>query len=526
MYDVLIRNGKVMDGTGNPWVYADVAIKDGSIAAVGKLQGAEAKTVIDAAGMVVCPGFVDGHSHSDIHVLASPESHQKVLQGYTTEILGLDGMSVAPISDGNKPDWQKHLSGLAGKAKVGWSWNSFKEYLDTVDAAKPASNVCSYAGLGTIRLDVMGMTDRAPTEQELEAMRALTARCMEEGARGLSAGLIYPPSSYQGLDEIVELCKVAAAYDGIFDVHMRNESDVIDRSVEEIIEISRRSGISAQITHFKVRGRKNWGRSTALLERLREARAQGIDITASQYPYTAGSTFLHATIPPWYHTKGPDALIKALGVEREAIKKDIATRHDWENFSGILGWENVYVSSVVTDANTWCEGKNIEEIAKERGMHPVDAVCDLLTAEQLAVGMIIFGLDEDDITNIMREPFTSIITDGLMSGGKPHPRSYATTARILGRYVRELGIISLEEAVRKLTSLPAAKVRLRRKGLLLKGMDADVVVFDPAIVAETNSYQDPMQHPTGFAHVLVHGVSVVKDGQPTGARPGRSIRDR
>jgi N-acyl-D-amino-acid deacylase len=526
MFDLLIKNGRVVDGSGNPWAAADVAAKDGRIAAVGRLADAEAATVVDATGRLVCPGFIDGHSHSDLYVLASPESRQKIMQGFTTEVVGLDGMSVAPVAEGLKPGWRKHLSGLAGNPGVAWNWNSLGDYLDAVDAAPASVNLCSYAGLGTIRLNVMGMEDRTPSSAEMEQMRRLTAEAMEQGARGVSAGLIYPPSQYQSLEEIVELCRVARRYDGIFDVHMRNESDRIAESIEEVLEIGRRSDIPVLITHFKVRGRKNWGRSSHLLKRLEKARAEGIDVTVSQYPYTAGSTFLHAVIPPWYHSKGADALLDALGARRAEIKRDIAQRMDWENFSGILGWENIYVSSVAGESNRWCEGKSLSAIAAQRGVEPVDAACDLLVEEQLAVGMIAFGLDEEDIRTILSHPLTSIITDGLLSGGKPHPRAYATSARVLGRYVRQDAVISLEDAVRKLTSLPAAKVRLRRKGMLAEGFDADIVVFDPATVLDTNSYEDPMRHPAGIEHVVVGGRFVVKDGVHTGAAAGRAIRGR
>jgi N-acyl-D-amino-acid deacylase len=526
MLDLLIKNGRVVDGSGNPWVAADVAVKNGRIEAVGRLSQAAAATVVDAAGHVVCPGFIDGHSHSDLYVLAAPESRQKIMQGFTTEVVGLDGMSVAPVSDAQKPGWQKHLSGLAGNPKTPWNWNSMGDYLDIVDAAPASINLCAYAGLGTIRLNVLGMEDRAPSAAEMEQMRRLTAEAMEQGARGVSAGLIYPPSQYQTLEEIIELCRVARRYDGIFDVHMRNESDRIDAAVEEVLEIGRRSGIPVLITHFKVRGKKNWGRSGRLLERLEKARTDGVDVTVSQYPYTAGSTFLHATIPPWFHRQGAEALLTALRNRRREIKHDISQRTDWENFSNILGWENIFVSSVAGETNRWCEGKSLTQIAARRGIDPADAACDLLVEEQLAVGMIAFGLDEGDIRTILRHPLTSIITDGLLSGSKPHPRAYATSARILGRYVREEAVISLEDAVRKLTSLPAAKVRLRRKGLLAAGFDADILVFDPATVLDTNSYEDPMRHPTGIEHVVVSGIVVVKNGVHTGATPGRTIRGR
>ena len=489
MFDILFRNAKVIDGTGNPWFYGDVGVEGGTVAAVlPPGSTARARRVADVDGKALCPGFVDGHSHSELPLLAGEGMDCKIMQGVTTENLGLDGMSLAPIKDGDKADWKKHLS-------------------------------------GTVRLSVMGMADRPAEDHEIRAMRDLVAQCMDEGARGISAGLIYPPSRYQNLEETVAVAKAAAAHGGIYDVHMRNEADAIAESVEEVIAISERSGIPAMITHFKIRGKKNWGRSAALIRRIDEARAAGIDVTMAQYPYTAGSTFLHVVIPPWYHSRGVDGLLRALREERGAIKHDLDTRMDWENFSQSVGWEKIFVSSVVSEANQPCVGKSISQIAAERGhADPADAAFDLLVEEQLAVGMISFGLDEADITAIMRHPAVSFITDGLMSG-RPHPRAYATYPRILGRYVREQGVLSLEEAVRKMTSLPARKIRLRNKGVIAEGYDADLVVFDPDTVIDKNSYDDPRVHPAGIAHVLVNGVFVVEDAALTGARPGRVIRD-
>jgi len=526
MFDVIFRNARVVDGTGSPWYRADVGVRDGVIAAVLPLGSREpARRVVDVQDRVLCPGFIDGHSHSELPLLAGQAMECKIMQGVTTENLGLDGMSIAPIKDEDKEDWKKHLSGLAGSLDVPWTWNSFAEYLDALDAVPPPLNVCSYVGLGTVRLSVMGMTDRPATEDEVKAMQDLVARCMQEGARGISAGLIYPPSRYQSLEETVALAKTAAEWGGIYDVHMRNEADTIDESVEEVIELSKRSGLPVMITHFKVRGKKNWGRSADLIRRIDEARAEGIDVTMAQYPYTAGSTFLHVVIPPWYHSRGVAGLLKALREERDAIKHDLETRMDWENFSQSVGWDKIYVSSVITDANQVCVGKSITEIAAMRcHADPADAVFDLLVEEELAVGMISFGLSEIDITNIMRHPAVSFITDGLMSG-RPHPRAYASYPRILGRYVREQGVLTLEEAIRKMTSLPARKIRLKRKGILAAGYDADLVVFDPDTILDVNSYDDPFIPNVGIDYVMVNGQFVVEHGKLTGNRPGKVVRD-
>jgi N-acyl-D-amino-acid deacylase len=526
MYDLVIKNGKIIDGTGNPWLAADVAIADGKIVRIGQLEDAGADQVIDTGGKFVCPGFVDGHSHSDLLILDNPLAEQKIMQGITTENMGLDGMSVTPIQKKDIPGWQRHLAGLAGNPEVDWSWESFADYLDAVDRRRVATNVCSYVGLGTIRLMVMGMDDRRAGAEEIKQMQRIAAEAMQQGARGISAGLIYPPSQYQSLDEIVEIAKVVREYDGIFDVHMRSESDGIAGAIEEVLTIGRQSNIPVLITHFKIRGKKNWGRASALLQMLEDARKQGVDVTIAQYPYTAGSTILHAVIPPWYHAKGPDHLIAMLHEDREPIKRDIRERMDWENFSAVVGWDKIFVTSVVSETNKIFEGKHIAEIAAMRGnADPVDAAMDLLVEEKLAVGMVNFGLSEADVVEIMSSPMVSFITDGLLGGNMPHPRTYGTCPRILGRYVREQQVISWEEAVRKMTSLPAGKLRLKNKGIIAERYDADIVVFDPATVIDTSTYEAPRSFPEGIEWVIVNGQVVVAEGEHTGVRKGRTIRD-
>ena len=526
MFDILFRNAKVIDGTGNPWFYGDVGVEGGTVAAVlPPGSTARARRVADVDGKALCPGFVDGHSHSELPLLAGEGMDCKIMQGVTTENLGLDGMSLAPIKDGDKADWKKHLSGLAGTLDVPWTWNSFAEYLDCLQAAKPPLNVSSYVGLGTVRLSVMGMADRPAEDHEIRAMRDLVARCMDEGARGISAGLIYPPSRYQSLEETVAVAKAAAAHGGIYDVHMRNEADAIAESVEEVIAISERSGIPAMITHFKIRGKKNWGRSAALIRRIDEARAAGIDVTMAQYPYTAGSTFLHVVIPPWYHSRGTDGLLKALAEEREQVKKDMLTTEGWENFSQVMGWENIYVSSVASEKNLWCEGKSAVALGEALGKSPEDAVLDLLIEENLAVGLLGHGMYEEDVMEGMKHPTMCLITDGLLSGGKPHPRTYAAFPRFIARYVREKRLLTLEEAVRKMTSSTALKLRMKRKGFIMPGMDADMVVFGENRIRDVNTFENPRVYPEGIDYVLVNGEIAVDHGVHTGARPGKTIRD-
>jgi len=517
MFDVLIKNGKIITGSGNPWLYGDVAVVKDKIVKIGKLSKEAAEKVIDAKGRYVCPGFIDGHSHSDLGVISEPTAEQKIMQGVTTENIGMDGLSVAPIREEQIADWRKHLSGLTGKPDID----------DVIDAVPPSINVTSYVGLGTIRLCVIGMSDREATADEIEEMKKMAAQAMEEGARGISTGLIYPPGQYQTIEEVVEIAKVAQQYDGIYDVHLRSESDHLVTAIEEVVEIGRQSEIPILITHFKASGKDNWGMSETILKMVESARDEGIDVTVAQYPYTAGSTILHACIPPWYHSKGPDKLIQALREDRDQIKKDIRERNDWENMALSNGWENVVVSSVESDANKIYEGKSLVEIAEMRGIEdPADAAFDLIIEEDLAVGMVLFCMDESDVVRIMKHPTTAYITDGILGGSKPHPRVYGSFPRLLGRYVRDQGVVNLEEAVRKMTSATAERLRLKTKGKLVENYDADITVVNMDTVIDNATYENPRQFPTGIDWVLVNGQVVVENGKHTGARPGKTIRTR
>jgi N-acyl-D-amino-acid deacylase len=526
MYDIVIENGRLISGTGNPWFYGDVALVSDKIARIGRLAGVEASKRIDASGCYVSPGFIDGHSHSDLFLFVDPRAEPKVMQGVTTENVGMDGMSVAPIEEKDIAGWRKHLSGLAGDPPIDWSWRSFADYLDAIDELHTSDNIGSYVGLGTIRLKVMGMTDRHATAAEVEEMRSLAARAMEEGARGVSSGLIYPPSQYQTLEEVVAICEVARDFDGIYDVHLRSEGDGIIAAMEEVIEIGRRSGIPIVITHHKAMGKRNWGRSEETLRMVDDARDQGLDVSLEQYPYTAASTMFHAVIPPWYHAQGPQKLIDDLKSDRQKIKTDIRERTDWENWVSSNGWENIVISSVGSDANKPYEGRSVAEIATMRGQaDPADTALDLLAEEDLNVGMVVFCMDETDVARIMAHPSVSIITDGLL-GGKPHPRVYGSFPRVLGHYVREQGVLALEEAIRKMTSAPAQKLRMRSKGVLAAGMDADLTVFRAETVIDRATYDDPRQYAPGIEWVIVNGQVVVDKGEHTGARPGRTVRAR
>jgi len=525
MYDLLILNGKVISGHGNPWFYGDIAVVRDKIIRMGHLSQEKAASIIDARGLFVTPGFIDGHSHSDLFVLVDPLAEPKVMQGVTTENMGMDGMSVAPIDEKNVGLWRKHLAGLAGDPKIDWTWRSFGDYFNRIDELPPSINVSSYVGLGTLRLKVIGMANREATPREIEEMKHLAAQAMEEGARGISSGLIYPPSHYQKLGEIAEIARVVSDYDGIYDVHLRSEGDRMVQAIQEVTEIGRRSGIPVLITHFKVSGRQNWGKSEMMLKMVDDARREGVEVTIAQYPYTAGSTMLQAVIPPWFHSLGPDKLIQMLRNEKGVILKDMRERTDWENPASKAGWEGIIVSSVEKPPNKKLEGKSISEIAALKRLDPAEAALELLAQEELAVGMIMHHMDERDVINIMKHPSGSFITDGLL-GGKPHPRVYGTFPRILGRYVREKRVLSLEEAVRKMTSLPAEKLRLKNKGCLAENYDADITIFNFDTVVDNATYEEPRKFPTGIEWVVVNGKIVIEKGRHTQAAPGRTIRSR
>jgi len=523
MFDLVIKNGRIVDGAGNPWYWGDVAVADGRIAAVGRLADAEADRVIDAEGLVVAPGFIDAHSHSDLMLMTEPAARQKIMQGVTTEVVGQDGLGEAPLRDDVIDDWRRYLSGLNGDPDIDWDWRSFADYLDRLEAAGPAVNVATLVGHGNLRLLAMGMENRPPTPRELDEMKELLAEAMRQGAFGMSTGLIYPPCVYAGTAELTELCKVVADWGGVFVVHMRNEGDLLLESIEEVISIGRDSGVPVHISHFKASGRKNWGKVRDALELLERARAEGVDVTVDQYPYTAGSTFLSSLLPSWVHEGGTEQMLERL--RDEAVKKRIAEEMTEGGRGREWGWGNVIVTSVATEANRRFEGMTVEEIAEARGATPVEAVLDLVLEEENAVTMVGFSMSEEDIRTVMRSPLQMVCTDGIILG-KPHPRVYGSFPRVLGRYVRGEGVLGLEEAVRKMTSLPAQRLGLHDRGLLRPGLWADITVFNPDTIIDRATYQDPHQFPEGVEYVVVNGVVTVDGGVHTGARAGRVLRHR
>jgi N-acyl-D-amino-acid deacylase len=527
--DLLLENARIVDGTGAPWFRGSVGVTDDEISHVvrGTDHGLDATETVDVDDAIVCPGFVDTHSHSDIELFEDPTLAPKLRQGVTTEILGQDGFSMAPMyREGGAEEWQKQLGALAGRSDREWTWGSTTGYLGAVEESGVAPNVAMLVGHGTVRFNVMGMDSRAPDDAELAEMADLVVEALEDGAIGLSTGLIYTPCVYADTDEVQALAAELAPYGRPFVAHIRSEGRWIWTSLDEFIDIGAEEGIPLHLSHFKMGGPMQHGKAERAFGIIEAARERGVDFTVEQYPYTAGSTMLSAILPPWVHAEGPDGTLEYLRDEaaRERLREDITQwRIDgWENIGALAGWENVVIANIPSEENEACEGMSVAEIAADRGTGPIDAACDLLVEEELGVSMTLHLLDEGDVRDILSYERVCVGSDGLF-GGKPHPRVYGTFPRILGTYVREENLLTVEEAVRKMTSLPARAMGLDGKGVLRPGLDADLVVFQPEVVESRATFENPRRHPRGIDHVVVNGEFAVRDGETTGALPGRAV---
>lgn len=525
MFDLLIENGMIIDGSGNPWFWADLGIEKGKIARIGSLKGQKTKEKIDARGWTVAPGFIDIHCHSDAVPFFLPREEGRILQGITTETIGNCGVSLAPVWPATKEILQKYTAPFCAETPLPWDWQTQGDFLSRIEGHKLLSNVASWVGHGTIRIAVMGMENRKPTSTELAQMKMLTAQALDEGSFGLSSGLIYPPGVYSDREEMIELCRIVAEKNGIYTTHMRNEYDLVLEAVQEAIEVTEKSGVSTIIAHHKTAGQRNWGKSRHSLRLIEEARSRGVDIVCDAYPYEAGSTFLWAVLPPWAQEGGIGKMLDRLRrpEDRKRIKDNfLHGLPGWANLVEGSGWEGIRVSSC--QKNKSLEGKNIKEIALSRQVDPADALFDILLEEDADVLMVIFGMAEDDVQYILRHPAVMVGSDAIPSTGKPHPRFFGTFPRILGKYVREEKILTLPEAVRKMTSMPAQRLGIRNRGMILEGMWADLVIFDPLTVGDKATYTNPRQYPTGISYVLVNGQVAVREGRWTGALAGQVLR--
>ena len=529
-YDLLIKNGRIIDGSGQAGYDADLAVKGDRIVRIGNLKNAKAARIIDARGLVVSPGFIDMLGQSETYVLIGNRAMSKVMMGVTTEITG-EGDSVAPIND----RLIKEQEDFNRRYNLTIDWRTLDEYFRRLEKQGIGVNMGTFVGATQLRAYVIGFDNRPPTPSDLEQMKTLMGEAMKDGALGLSTSLQYVPARFAKTDEIIELAKVARQYDGIYATHQRSEANALDESLAEVFEIASRARIPVEIWHLKTAYQKNWGRMPEVLEKIRKAREQGLDITADVYPYVAGSTSLSACLPPWALEGGTEKMLGRLRdlQIRERLKKEISTdSRDWENiYLGSGGASGVLIGSVITRDLEWMQGKRISEIATEQKKEPMDAVFDLILADHGQTGAIYFMMSEEDLRAAMGAPFVSFCTDsgaratdGPLAGAKSHPRGWGSYPRILGRYVREERLLTLENAIQKMTGMPATRVGLRDRGFLREGMFADITVFNPKSVIDRATFEMSNQYPEGIQYVIVNGHISVDDGKRTPALAGRPIR--
>jgi dihydroorotase/N-acyl-D-amino-acid deacylase len=523
--DLLLAGGRVVDGTGAPWFRADVCVVGDRIDAVGRLGDRKAVRRIDASGLVVAPGFIDMLGQSEYNVLVDGRAASKITQGITTEITG-EGTAIAPVNARMIAEGQEAYDHYGVTPK----WTTLAGYFDEFERRGVAINLGTFVGAGGVRTLVVGRENRAATPAEIEAMEAAVAQAMEDGALGLSTSLIYVPSAYASTEEIIALARVAARYGGTYITHQRNEDDTIDASLDEVFRIAREAGIQTEIYHLKTAGRRNFGEMPAVLKRIEKARAEGLDVTADQYPWTASSNSLDASLPLWVREGGAERMVARLSdpATRARARSDFLKEHEgvWpEHAAAIL------ITSVLSPRLKEYEGKTIADIAAAEARDPVDVIMDVVTADRGNTGRVTFSMSEDDVRAALAHPLVSFCTDsgamaedGILSQEKSHPRAWGSAPRILGKYVREERLLTLEEAIRKMTSLPASRMRLHDRGLLRPGMMADLVAFDPERVRERSTYADPNHYSEGIPYVAVNGVLVVDSGRITAARPGRVLR--
>jgi N-acyl-D-amino-acid deacylase len=528
-FDIVIRDAHIVDGTGSPWYSGDVAIRGGRIAGIGTFSTAAAHRVIDAHGLVLAPGFIDMLGQSELSILANPHLPSKIFQGITTEITG-EGSSVAPVT----PHLFTEISSVLRQYSVSASWSNFAQYFATLESRRIGINLASYVGATQVRRVVIGDANRAPTPAELQRMQSLVRQAMLQGAVGLSTALQYAPAPYATTDELVSLAKEAAHLGGIYATHMRSEGDAIDQALDETFQIAREAGIPVEIWHLKAAGKQNWGRMPQIVDRINAARHSGLDVAADTYAYPAWFNSFSAFVPPWAHDGGTSKLVERLRdqqirrrIRDEMLHKTSGWDNEWQeipNSSAIL------VSVVTKPSLLSLQGKTIAQIAKERNADPIDTIFDLLI-EDPSMSVAVFGMSEQDVALALKQPWISIdndsqgtAPDGVLGKEHPHPRAYGTFPRILRKYVREDHLLTLEEAVRKFTALPAQRMRLTDRGVIKQGMWADLVVFDPSTVRDLATFENPNQLSSGMEYVLVNGEPVIDGGKMTDNLPGKVLR--
>jgi len=528
-YDLILRNGTIYDGSGKAPFQGDVAINGDKIIAIGRLKNARGKTEVDARRLAVAPGFINMLSWAVASLIHDGRSQSDIRQGVTLEVFG-EGWSMGPVTEKMKQDMLEEQ----GDIKYEIKWTTLGEYLDYIVARGISPNVASFVGATTVRIHEVGYQDRPPTAAELERMRALVKQAMDEGALGVGSSLIYAPAFYARTDELVELCKVAAASRGMYISHMRSEGNKLLEAVDELMTIARQAHIPAEIYHLKAGGKPNWPKMDAVIAKVNRARAEGLRITADMYTYPAGATGLNAAMPPWVQEGGLKAWIERLKdpAIRERVRREMSTATDkWENLFLGAGPEGTLLVGFKSDALKPLTGKTLAEVAAMRGKSPEETAMDLVIEDGSRVDAIYFLMSEENIRKQIKLPWVSFGSDegslapeGPFLKSNPHPRAYGNVARLLGRYVRDEKLISLQEVIRRLTSLPATNLRIRDRGRLKPGYFADVVVFDPAKIQDHATFEKPHQYSTGVVHVFVNGTQVLKDGEHTGTTPGHVVR--
>jgi N-acyl-D-amino-acid deacylase len=527
-YDVLIRNGTIYDGSGGAPVMGDVAINGETVVAVGAIGAAKGRTEIDAKGLAVAPGFINMLSWAGTPLLADGRSQSDIRQGVTLEVFG-EGTSGGPLT----PAMKTEITEQQGDIKYAIEWTTLKEYLDHLVAKGVSTNIASFVGATTVRTHVLGEANREPTAAELDTMRGLVAQAMKDGALGVGSSLIYAPAFYAKTPELIALARVAGEHGGIYISHMRSEGNRLLEAVDELITIAREAKVPAEIYHLKAAGKENWTKLDEVIRKVESARAAGLEISADMYTYTAGSTGLDAAMPPWVQEGGYAAWAGRLKDPkiRQRVLREMTTRTtEWENLYLAAGAEGTLLVGFKNDALKPLTGKTLAEVAKSRGKSPEDTAIDLVIEDGSRVQVVYFLMSEENVRRQMALPWMSFSSDagsmapeGVFLKSSTHPRAYGSFARVIGRYTRE-GVLTLQDAVRKLTSQPAKVLRIEKRGSLAPGYFADVAIFDPTKVEDLATYEEPHQYSTGMVHVLVNGVPVLKDGVHTGATPGRVVK--
>ncbi|GMQ25072.1 amidohydrolase family protein [Algoriphagus sp. oki45] len=529
-FDVLIKNGQILDGSGNPSYIGDVGINADTIAAIGKLENAVGTLEIDATELAVAPGFINMLSWAVESLIEDGKSQSDIRQGVTLEVFG-EGNSMGPLSEAMKVEELKSQ----GDIKYPISWTTLKEYLDFLEKKGVATNVASFVGATTVRIHELGYENRAPSSEELERMKNLVRQAMEEGALGVGSSLIYAPAFYASTEELIELCKVAAEYDGMYISHMRSEGVRLLESLDELIRIASEAGIRAEVYHLKMSGRDNWSKYDQVVAKIDSARAAGLEITTDMYNYVAGATGLDASMPPWVQEGGYDKWAERLqdpAIRKKVMQEMTTPTTEWESLmQAVEGPDKIILVGFKNDSLKYLTGKTLAEVAAMRNTSPAETAMDLVVQDGSRVGTVYFLMSEENVKKQIALPYMSFGSDGgsLANEGvflksSTHPRAFGNFSRLLGKYVRDEKVISLEEAIYKLTTLPATNLKIKNRGALKEGYFADLAIFDPAKIQDHATFEDPMQYSTGMVHVLVNGTQVLKDGEHTGALPGRVVK--